>query len=71
LISVPSDPLDVPAITPVLGAGVGLAAALFDAARPTADDDASLVIAPFKSAATTAGFCVFRFVMPARTLAAL
>src|SRR5260370_41611892 len=71
LITVPSEPLVVPVITPTLGLGVGLSAALFDAARPTTADDDSLVMVPFKSAAMTAGFWAFRFVAPARTPALL
>src|ERR1700738_4055953 len=70
-LSVPSEPLVVPPMTPMFGFGVGLAAALFDGACVTTDDDVSLVIAPLRSAAITAGFCVFRLTVPARTLAVL
>jgi len=70
-MSVPSAPLLVPAITPMLAAGVGLAAALFDAVNPKGDAEGSAVIVLFSSAAITAGLCVFRFTVPARTLALL
>src|SRR5258708_3035585 len=68
---VPSDPVVVLPITPIVGAGVGLAAALFDIAKPMVADVGSFVIAPLRTAAITAGFCVFRLTIPARIVAVL